>query len=120
MSGTREHAPDPGRAEGVFVLGMYDSGVDLVGSLLDHMGLRSLGSDGGTDPLRALNDRLLEAAGGSRTDLPEMAPREVARMLGQFTDEAKACFREASQTSGARGDTRPWVWADPANCFLIP
>ena len=37
MSGTREHAPDQGRVEGVFVLGMYDSGVEVVHSLLDQM-----------------------------------------------------------------------------------
>ena len=38
-------------------------------------------------------------------------------MLGQFADEAKLRFREASE---APGDSGPWVWADPANCFLIP
>ena len=48
----------------MFVLGMYDSGVELVHSLLGHMGLRSLGAgpDDEAHPLAALNGRLLEAA----------------------------------------------------------
>ncbi len=122
MSGTREHASDQEPVEGVFVLGMYDSGVELVGSLLGRMRLRSLGTgaDDEASPLGSLNGRLLVAAGGSRADLPEVAPREVARMLGQFGEEARRQFRDAVAVSGPTGDPPPWVWADPANSFLTP
>ncbi|HEY5026287.1 MAG TPA: glycosyltransferase [Acidimicrobiales bacterium] len=120
MSGTREHAPDQGRVEGVFILGMYDSGAELVQGQLGRMGLRSLGADRKADPLVAFNDRLLEAAGGSRDELPEVAPGEVARILGRFADEARSLFRALIESPGVSGDTTPWVWADPANSFLIP
>ncbi len=120
MSGTPEHASDEGHVQGVFVLGMYDSGVELVHSLLCRMGARSLGVHREGDPLAALNDRLLEAAGGSREDLPEVAPREVARILGRFADEARLRFRDTLEESGSAGESHPWVWADPANSFLIP
>src|SRR5580692_5333466 len=122
MSGTRQHTPDARGIEGVFVLGMYDSGGDLVQSLLGRMGLRSLDvpAPRNADPLVAFNDRLLEAAGGSREQLPEIAPGEVARTLGRFADEATTLFRALGERSGSTGGARPWVWADPANSFLIP
>ena len=111
MSGTRQHAPDEGRVEGVFILGMYDSGGELVRALLGRMGLRSLGAhlDGRADPLVAFNDRLLEATGGSRGELPEVAPGEVARILGRFADEAKDLFRAVSEPSGVTAGAAPWV-----------
>ncbi len=122
MSGTRQHTPDARRIEGVFVLGMYDSGGDLVQAVLARMGLRPLDvpADHRADPLVAFNDRLLEAAGGSRDRLPEIAPGEVARILGRFTDEATTLVRALGEGSGSPGDSGPWVWADPANSFLIP
>jgi len=122
MSGTRQHTPDQGAIEGVFVLGMYDSGGDLVQSLLGRLGVRSLDdpAHGKADPLVAFNDRLLEAAGGSREQLPEVAPGEVARILDPFADEATTLFRALGEASGSTGGSRPWVWADPANSFLIP
>ena len=124
MSGTRKLVPDTGPVEGVFVLGMYDSGGNLVQGLLDRMGLRSLGgpdhADHRGDALVSFNDRLLEAAGGSRRELPEVAPGEVARILGRFAEEATSLFRALGEASGVTGDRVPWVWADPANSFLLP
>ena len=73
-----------------------------------------------SDALSDLNGRLLEAAGGSRRQLPEVPPREVARILGGFSDEARRCFDEALATCGFAADTELVVWSDPANSFLVP
>src|ERR1700685_4014238 len=96
---------------------MDDSGVDLVHSLLCRLGLQSLGGGQAPVELARFNDRLLEAAGGSREHLPEVAPRDVARLLGGFTEEARLHFAEVS---GGREGATPWVWGDPANSFLVP
>ena len=107
MSRTRALAADDRPIEGVFVLGMYDSGVELVHALLNRMGLRSVHdpADGAIQPLGEFNDRLLQAIGGSREHLPEIPSREAARMLGQFADEARSKFCDSGDRS-TRGRTR--------------
>jgi len=117
VGGTRQPQSTGVPVEGVFVLGMDDSGVDLVHSLLSRLGLRPLGGGQMPEALARFNERLLEAAGGSREHLPEIAPPDVARLLGEFTEEANQLFRDVSDGSG---NPLPWVWADPANSFLIP
>ena len=114
MSGTRQSAPV---VDGIFVLGMHDSGVDVVRSLLCSLGFRSVGGDDedASDPLSVFTQRLSEAIGGAGEQLPEAAPQEAARMLSRFADEARRRFRDAGGTSG---DPRPWVWADPRNSLL--
>ena len=122
MSGTRNAVPGDAQPGVVFVVGMYESGTDLVHTLLRSMGLRSVSmySKDHTDALSALNGRLLEAAGGSRRQPPEVAPRDVARILRAFTDEAQACLDEALLSPDGAADSGLVVWSDPANSFLAP
>jgi len=122
MSGTQKSPSDVNHPEGVFVLGMSDSGADLTHSLLCRFGLESLElyDEARAGPLSLFNDRLLEAAGGSRASLPKVPPREVARLLGHFAEEARTLIGEVSDAHGVAGDGTPWVWTDPANSFLLP
>ena len=94
MSGTPPSALALERVEGVFVLGMYESGVELTHSIFVRMGLRSMDVHpaGEDNELARFNLRLLEALGGSRRQLPDVSPREAVRMLGQFEDEARQRF----------------------------
>jgi glycosyltransferase involved in cell wall biosynthesis len=106
--------------DGVFVVGTESSGTALVYALLRRLGLRSPGA--GDDPapvtLSRFNDRLLEAIGGSADALPEIAPREAARVLDHFADEARRQFRGTATTPGVSAPSAPWVWADARNSLL--
>ena len=70
--------------------------------------------------LTRFNDRLLEAAGGSRERLPDIAPSEVSRLLGGFKAEARLLFADIAPVPDGSGESSPWVWADPTNSFLTP
>jgi GT2 family glycosyltransferase/cyclopropane fatty-acyl-phospholipid synthase-like methyltransferase len=125
MSGPSRAAPDAQRGHVVFVVGMRASGVDITRSALVRLGLRSLGSerDPGSDALGALNDRLLEAAGGSPHEPPEIAPPDLVRVLAPFADEGRKVMADAMSAAAASGPGEPagpWVWADPRLSFLAP
>ena len=92
----------------------------LVQGLLCRLGLRPLGGASAPVELTRFNDRLLEAAGGSRERLPEIAPSEVSRLLGGFEAEARTLFADIAPVPDGSGESSPWVWADPTNSFLTP
>jgi len=119
VNGAPQPTPLPSSVDAVLVIGAEDSGTDLVHGLLCRLGLRPLGA-GEPSPaaLRAFNDRLLDAAGGSRTRLPEIAPREAARLLERYAADARRCIRDAGGAPAATGSAGPWVWSDPANSLL--
>ena len=117
MSGTPNSAAKAG-VQGVLVVGMYESGAEIVGDLLGRMGLPRTGLRQGSEFLDAtedLNDALLRAVGGSRDEPPDVAPVEFERVLREFEDEARRTFLE---TNGPTVEHPPWVWADPRNSFL--
>ncbi len=117
MSGARRPSPAGNPVDGVFVLGSDDSGADVVHALLSCLGLHALGGRPAPEALASFNDRLLEAASGVGGPVPKVAPREAARVLGDFSAEARRRFRE-NEGLGSSSGSRPWVWADPRNSFL--
>ena len=102
--------------DGVFVLGMVGSGVEMVGEVIALLGLRPIDT-GPQSPLTDFNDRLLAFAGGCKEQLPAIGPEEVVRALSSFREEAQYLFGK-SVTSMSLGDQRPWVWADPSLSLL--
>lgn len=120
VSGARQSSPVDPPIDGVLVLGMADSGTDLVHGTLCRLGLRSLGGAPAPVELSRFNDRLLEATGGSREQLPDIAPSEVSRLLGRFEDDARSLFADVIAVPDESGQSAPWVWADPTNSFLTP
>ncbi len=108
---------------GIFVVGMYSSGVELVGEALSAIGLPALNER--DDPqaangLQVFNDRLLAAGGGSDGGPPAASPAELAHTLAPWLDEAgrKGAAAGLAATSGIQGGT--WAWADPRLSFLAP
>jgi len=97
---------------------MYGSGVDLVGEVLQRLGLRPVGPADSSHSLSDFNERLLESAGGSRLGLPASGPREVARLLAAHKDEAVRVFEEAVGSGETHRSGAPWVWADPRLSLL--
>src|SRR5580692_8607706 len=101
---------------GVFVMGMYGSGQDLVQQTLRRLGLYPI-HEGKPGPLSEFNVRLLETAGGSRLSVPAQPSGEIVRILRPFMDEGRLLLeRYIGPTSDCAG--RPWVWADPLHSFL--
>jgi O-antigen biosynthesis protein len=120
MMQSASSAPRTAPVGGVFVIGAEGSGVESVGELLAGLGLTSLSADSDASArLTALNDRLLQAAGGSRRRLPLVAPAELDRALAPHLEEARRTFTDILESSVGHGDGRPWVWADPANSLLL-
>ncbi len=109
------------RARGIFVIGAPASGVESIGELLSRLGLPSLSTDpDAAARLTALNDRLLQVAGGSRRRLPAIAPAELVRTLAPQMDSARRAWTESLAASGLDDtDGRPWVWTDTANSLLV-
>jgi glycosyltransferase involved in cell wall biosynthesis/2-polyprenyl-3-methyl-5-hydroxy-6-metoxy-1,4-benzoquinol methylase len=104
--------------DGVFVMGMFGSGIHLVGDVLTHLGLTPV-DVGGSRALVDFNDRLLNIAGGSTLSLPAASPREVARILAPFKDEARQIFETVvSYSVRSRGTGTPWVMTDPRFSML--
>ena len=104
--------------DGVFVMGMFGSGVPLIGEVLHRLGLTDLESVG-SDALSDFNDHLLKMAGGSHLRLPALGPGEVARLLADHQDEAAHVFEKSFGTPAGPGDGgTPWVWADPRLSLL--
>ena len=105
--------------DGIFLVGMFASGVELLGGALSRLGLRALCD---TDhprfqELAAFNDRLLAAWG----DPPDAAPVELSRALGaRSAGEARERLTATltQDRAGTPGD--PWVWADWRLSFLAP
>ena len=104
---------------GIFLVGMFASGVELLGGALSRLGLPPVGGDEGstTEDLTSFNDRLLTVAAGTRGNPPDAAPVELARLLAPWADEARE--RMAAALESAAADS-PWVWADPRLSFLAP
>jgi GT2 family glycosyltransferase/2-polyprenyl-3-methyl-5-hydroxy-6-metoxy-1,4-benzoquinol methylase len=112
---------------GVFVLGMYESGVEIIGEQLQILGLESVvtptaksldASDPG-DELTRFNDRLLVELGGSWSK-PTLLPQiELLSRLEHWREEARRVFR-AAYPAVLEGGKSPWVWADPRNTTLAP
>jgi glycosyltransferase involved in cell wall biosynthesis len=109
----------PGSAiGGIFVVGMFASGVELLGEALARAGLAGPHSEGSApDSLTAFNDELLRVAGGSPDAPPDVTPTELARQLASFKEEA---HRRASGVLPQGVDAAPWVWADPRLSMLAP
>ena len=88
--------------DGIFLVGMSGSGVELLGDALSRLGLRALDGTDAAHPqgLAALNQRLLASAGNP----PIPAPFEVARILGepQVFSEAQRRFTTLQGRKGGR------------------
>jgi glycosyltransferase involved in cell wall biosynthesis len=118
-----ERAVSGDAVDGVFVVGMFSSGVELLGDAMTLLGLPRLGgaAEGGEGPrsLEAFNDRLL-AGGGSGGERPPAAPVELAHTLAPWLDEARRKMSGVLATAGPGPQPAPWVWADPRLSFLAP
>ncbi len=66
-----------------------------------------------------LADRVLAAAGGAWATPPQVSPSDLARIAGDFEDEARRCVVDAIAAGGLTKDEL-WVWADPRHCLLAP
>jgi len=103
----------------VFVTGAPASGVESVEQLLAHLGLTSLSASPTARDLYALNDRILEAASGSRDELPEVDPARLSRSARPFLEEARRLLARTLADVGPRS-TVPWAWGEPALSILAP
>ena len=103
--------------QGIFVLGAYGSGLEIVRDALCALGLERVESPADEEPgaVGDFDDRLLAVVGGSRYALPNMAPVELGRRLEGLQAEARRLVAGGAAGTGA---TRPWVWADPRNSVL--
>ncbi len=113
MSGTRQHAPDQDRVDGVFVLGMYGSGSELVQCCWTAW----VFTPWVPEPTATSILSSPSTAGCSKR--PEVRGRscrrsrrgEVARILGRFADEAQSLlfetFEERQETGPGCGLTPP-------------
>ncbi len=112
------------QVDGIFVVGMFGSGTDLLGAALSVLGLRRIdnGAEGAhPSALAAFNQQLLSAADGSTDDgPPEAAPLELARTLAGWADEAQEKVEAALVAAASGAPARPWVWDDPRLSFLAP
>jgi glycosyltransferase involved in cell wall biosynthesis len=103
---------------GIFVVGMFASGVELVGDALVRVGLAGPRGEGSVPAgLTAFNERLLGVAGSSADGPPDKTPTELARQLASYKEEAR---RQASDLLPQGADAAPWVWADPRLSMLAP
>ncbi len=111
----------PTAVDGIFVVGMFASGVELLGGALSRLGLHAVGDDQGGHALTDFNHQLVAAATGTLGGPPDIAPVEMARMLAPRMDEARQKMTAALGGSVPDGRAAgPWVWADPRLSFLAP
>ena len=128
MNRARREAIDaPDRAgtavNGVFVVGMHDSGVELLAEALSSLGLpvlRGAGTASTAARWPAFNERLLAAAGGSEDAAPDASPLELVHTLVHWSDEARTQVSADLAQLGADPRHTPWVWADSGLSFLAP
>ena len=100
----------PTGVDGVFVMGMFASGVELLGGALSRLGLVAVYDDHGPHGAIALtgyNEQLLAtaaAAAGSGGGPPDVGPAEMARLLAPRMHEAKqkvgAALRQTAPSEG--------------------
>lgn len=107
-------------AAGVFVLGMFESGVELLGRALTELGLDPLvqPDSAASQRLTDLNERLLVANLGQAEHLPAASPLDLARSLAPWFDEAAQVMVSARGSESSEPGARPWVWAEPRLSFL--
>ena len=113
----------PTAVDGIFLVGMFASGVELLGGALTRLGLPAVCDDQGLPGARALtkfNDRLLATAARSPGGPPDAAPVELAHLLAPRMDEARRKMTVALGETAADVDVGPRVWADPRLSFLAP
>ena len=116
----------PTGVDGVFVMGMFASGVELLGGALSRLGLVAVYDDHGPHGAIALtgyNEQLLAtaaAAAGSGGGPPDVGPAEMARLLAPRMHEAKQKVGAALRQTAPSEGFGPWVWADPRLSFLAP
>ena len=112
-----------GAVDGVFLVGMFASGVELLGGALSRLGLVAVSDDHGqpgASVLTDFSDQLLATAAGSVVGLPDVGPAEMARLLTPRMDEAKQKISAALGKTVPNEGVEPWVWADPRLSFLAP
>ena len=117
----RDHAGTA--VNGVFVVGMHDSGVEVLADALSSLGLPVLRDTGGATPATrwsSFNERLLAAAGGSEDAAPNASPLELVHTLAHWTDEARSLVAVDPALPGADPRHGPWVWAHSSLSFLAP
>ena len=104
--------------DGIFLVGTFASGVELLGGALSRLGIRALcGDDQRCRDLATFNDRLL-AAGG---DPPDAGPVELTRALGaRSAAEARERLTATLAKDGPGTHGGPWAWADWRLSFLAP
>jgi glycosyltransferase involved in cell wall biosynthesis len=102
----------------IFVVGMFGSGVEILGGALLRLGFSSPGGTGDQLPrdLTSLNDRLLRESGGTEQAPPPMATIHVPPALSAYRDRARKSMELALPEMKERG----WVWADPRLSTLAP
>jgi glycosyltransferase involved in cell wall biosynthesis/2-polyprenyl-3-methyl-5-hydroxy-6-metoxy-1,4-benzoquinol methylase len=118
-----DSSADSGRAvDSIFIVGMFASGIDLLGQALSRLGLTVVGGvgDGGSSAdLFSLNERLMAEAGG-RDGVPRAAPSELVRVLAPWKRQAKVTMASTLTSRPAADEAIPIVWSDPRLSFLTP
>ena len=106
--------------DAVLVVGMHESGIEVIADQLRNLGLAGPLSDS-MEGLTRFNDQLLAELGAS-WDQPPLLPRlELWDRLKHRVDDARSAF-DAAFVGGS--DVPPGqpklVWADPCNSVLAP
>ncbi len=102
--------------DGVFVVGMSASGIDILADALSRLGADQVG-DREADRLGEFNGRLMASAG----DPPDPAPVELAHSLAAtWLDEARREKSDPFRAGQSEMGGRPWLWADWRLSFLTP
>src|ERR1700730_13761675 len=112
---------------GVFVTGMYKSGLEIVAEQLQCLGLgwvdSSVEPTGSSNPsaeLTQFSDQLLDDLGATWSR-PALLPRlELLTRLTHRKHEARSGFGEAMAKAADPGNRSAWVWADPRHAILAP
>jgi GT2 family glycosyltransferase len=111
-------------ADVLFVVGAPGSGLTLVRDLLVDAGLRPLDvplAGAGPSELTGLQDRLLEALGGTPTDPPAITAATTVRLLEPFVAEARAVIAGCtSRADTPASPAAPWAWSDHRLTLLAP
>lgn len=119
MNVARPGTPERSGIGAVFVVGMYASGVELLGGALSELGLtapRGLRGTEDAEELTSFNDVLLRAAGDGKEGPPELSPVDLDRALAAYREQAQA------RIAAVLPDPWPqsWLLADPRLSVLAP